>query len=48
MDCAPWSEAQKSMGLKNGLCLTHSKMQGIGLWAFVRLGAPQARFFKHS
>ncbi|KAJ8430146.1 hypothetical protein Cgig2_026764 [Carnegiea gigantea] len=46
-----WSETQKSpksVGFKNGLSLTHSKAQEGGLWAFVSLGSPRTRFFKHS
>jgi len=33
-------KAKKSVGLKNGLGLTHSKAQAVGLGAFVCLGAP--------
>jgi len=41
---APWFEAQKSMGFKNGMSLAHCKVQEGGLWAFVSRGA---RFLKH-
>jgi len=47
MGFAPRSEDKKSTGLKNGLRLTHSKAQGVGLWAFVPLDEPRVRFFKH-
>lgn len=40
-------KAQAYVNLENGLGLTTCKVQQVGLWAFVSLGAPGACFFKH-